>query len=188
MMKSISVTVALLVASQIAWADQPTFKGIPLGTKQAEFMKAFKSFKCEPPEFEQDPMLICISLKETYGELPVDKIKAEFWRGKLKFIGVNKANHSLEDSTSYYSQWKRQLSLKFGTPSKRDYEFSYESTTFFQTEWDRKSGSIVLTRQFPAAGSSISEFITFVGISSSDYPLIMQERAKIKIGAKVKDM
>ncbi len=187
-MKLATATIIFIGIANLAWADQPTFKGVPLGAKQAVFLKAFKDFKCEPPEFKRDPKIVCNSHKETYGERPVDKVTAEFLQGKLALVQVMKASQNIEESESYYAHWKKQLSLKFGLPSKKENEFSYDGVTLISTEWEMESGGVTLQRAYPAIGASSREIVASVWIGSIDYNQKNFDRLKQKTASKTKDM
>ena len=141
MKKWVGIVVVLSFTSSLAWAGEQTFKGIPMKTTQTEFLKVFKNFKCDAPKEE---MTLCTSSKDTYGELPVDRIEAQFWKGKLVNIAATRINPTPEDADSYYAQWKGKLSLKFGIPTinnKKDWK-----TFIVVSTWESKTRDIVLAQ------------------------------------------
>lgn len=184
MKKLIGLAMVMFFASSLVWAGELTFKGIPMKTTQAKFQKAFKTFDCNPPK---EQTTVCTSSKDTYGELPVDNIEAEFWNGKLISITATRSNPSPEDAISYYSQWKEKLSLKFGTPNMVDKK-DLGPSVIVVSMWESKSGTVALYRHPTSGLGSTTELETSVSITSSDYVKINTERWVKKYSVKVKDM
>lgn len=189
-MKRIAAMIALVglaVSSGGTRAEDLTFKGTRLGVKLPEFQKVFRGFKCNrstpPLTFET----VCIAGQGTYGQLPVDRITASFWKQKLITISIWRYNGNINDANEYYSQWKQQLIAKWGLPSTIDKELNIGATKTVGTYWELAIGTVTLSHG-TTLEAGVPKLVTVVGLNSPDSAEYMLESLQSKMGAGDKDM
>ena len=141
-----ALSLMLLIAHSLTWADALEFKGVPFGATEQQFLEKHPKFWCSDA---QGPLEIVLSDRTcslfkngTYAEVPAE-LSVGFYTNSMAKVDVR------FDAASF-DFIKRMLVNKYGEPTADDAEtLTTAMGGKFLNEkfkWDRKDGMILIRK------------------------------------------
>lgn len=141
-----ALSLMLLIAHSLTWAEAFEFKGVPFGASEQQFLEKHPEFWCSDAQGPLEIVLsdrTCYLFKNgTYAEVPAE-LSVDFYANSMAKIGVR------FDPASF-DFIKRALVNKYGKPTGEDAEMLTTAMggKFLNEKfkWDRKDGMILIRK------------------------------------------